>query len=297
MCGCGCGSDVGERETAKEVNCSTLFLLQERFVPTVAQDEQRNLRTTKHSSVLENFLMSNHKCLLPIIFAIIILSVLALPVFAVTYNPGVSVGQYVKYGNFAGVGQGFETFNDYGFLNLQVISVSGKEVTLLSTGEFKNGTALPGNDTTFVWNIETGTNNGTPSTQGPIIAANLNQGDAIPPPDTYAVNQSASRTYLGYSRTVNILNVEISTSDYNSTLTYVYDKLSGMILESSTQTTTQSEPQPVISSYSYSIIETNIFNATSTPFNFQLIQYPVFAIVLILVIVAIVILLLRKRKS
>ena len=107
------------------------------------------------------------------------------------------MGQYVKYGNFSGNGQGFEAFNDYGFLQLQVTSVVGKEVTLLSTGQFKNGTALPGNGTTEVWNIETGTEDGTPSTQGPIIAANLNQGDPIPPPDTYSVNQSESRTYLG----------------------------------------------------------------------------------------------------
>jgi len=76
----------------------------------------------------------NFKYLLIIIFATVILSALALPVFAVDYNPGVTSGQYVKYGNFIGSGQGFETFNDYGFLQLQVISVSGKDVTLLSTG-------------------------------------------------------------------------------------------------------------------------------------------------------------------
>ena len=241
--------------------------------------------------------MSNHKHLLLIIFAFIILSALALPVFAVTYNPGVNVGQYVKYGNFTGIGQGFETFNDYSFLQLQVTSVSDNEVTLLSTGQLKNGTTLPGNGTTTIWNIETGTADGIPTTQGPIIAANLNQGDAIPPPDTYSVNQTETRTYLGYDRIVNVLNVEINTSDYNSTLTYVYDKLSGMILESSTQILTQSEPTPVISNYSYNIIETNIFNATTTPVNFQLLQTLVFAVVVIFVIVAIVILLLRKRKS
>lgn len=161
-----------------------------------------------------------------------------MPAFAVDYNPGVAVGQYVKYGNFAGTGQGFEAFNDYSFLQLQVTNVSGKEVTLLSTGQFKNGTALPGNSTTTVWNIETGTEDGTPNTQGPIIAANLNQGDAIPPPGTYKVNATEDRTFLGVSRTVNILSITISTSDYNSTLSYVYDKSTGMLLESSTQTIT-----------------------------------------------------------
>ena len=240
--------------------------------------------------------MNNHKFLLSAIFVFVFLSALILPVFAVSYNPGVTVGQFIKYGNFSGNGQGFEAFNDYGFLQLQVTSVSGKQVTLLSTGQFKNGTALPGNGTTAIWDIETGTEDGTPSTQGPIIAANLNQGDPIPPSDTYSVNQSESRMYLGSSRTVNILNVEISTSDYNSSLTYVYDKLSGMLLESFTQTTTQSEPQPVTSSYSYSIIETNIFGSTPTPSvpEFPVLSLEVVVFVLIVVITALI--LVKRRK-
>ena len=240
--------------------------------------------------------MNNHKFLLSALFVFVFLSALILPVFAVSYNPGVTVGQFIKYGNFSGNGQGFEAFNDYGFLQLQVTSVSSKQVTLLSTGQFKNGTALPGNGTTAIWNIETGTEDGTPSTQGPIIAANLNQGDPIPPSDTYSVNQSESRMYLGSPRTVNILNVEISTSDYNSTLTYVYDKLSGMLLESFTQTTTQSEPQPVTSSYSYSIIETNIFGSTPTP---SVPEFPVLAlevVVFVLIVVITALILVKRRK-
>jgi hypothetical protein len=167
---------------------------------------------------------------------------------------------------------------------------------LFSTGQFKNGTALPGNGTTAVWNIETGTEDGTPSTQGPIIASNLNHGDSIPPLDTYYVNQSESRTYLGSNREVNILNVEINTSDYNSTLTYIYDKVSGMLLESFTQTTIQSEPQPVTSSYSYSIIDTNIFSSTPTP---SVSEFPVLAeeVVVFVLIIAVTGLILAKRRK
>jgi hypothetical protein len=198
--------------------------------------------------------------------AILIIALLAtfmLPVLAQTYNPGVTTGQYVKYGNFVGVGQGAEAFNDYAFLKLQVTDVSGKDVTLLSTSQFKNGTATAGNGTTSVWNVETGTQNGVPSTQGPIIAANLNQGDLIPPPNTYAVNRTESRTYLGADRIVNILEASLSTPSYNATLTYVYDKASGMLLESTTQTITQAEPEPVTTTISYSVIETNIFGSTN----------------------------------
>jgi hypothetical protein len=240
--------------------------------------------------------MTSFKVLTASLISTIILVSLVLPVLAIDYNPGVATGQYVKYGNFAGSGAGFEAFNDYDWLKLEVTSVSGKEVTLLSTSQFKNGTAVPGNGTTSVWNIETGTENGVSSTQGPIIAANLNKGDPIPPPNTYVVNQTESRTYLGVSRTVNVLSVEISTPDYNSTLTYVYDKASGMLLESSTQTTIASQPEPVVSSYSYSVIETNIFNSTTTPTNNLPIEYIITAVIVIAIVIVAVAVLLRRRK-
>jgi hypothetical protein len=242
--------------------------------------------------------VKNLNFLSSIILVTVILFALALPVFAVDYTPGVTVGQYIKYGNFSGNGQGFEAFNDYGFLKLQVTSVSGKQVTLLSTGQFKNGTSLPGNGTSSIWNIETGTEDGIPSTQGPIIAANLNQHDTIPPPDTFSVNQSESRTYLGTIRTVNILAVEINTSDYNSTLTYVYDKLSGLLIESFTQTMTQSEPQPVASSYSYSITETNIFGSTPNPSS-TVPEFPILTleiVVVVLMVVTLALILIKRKK-
>jgi hypothetical protein len=228
-----------------------------------------------------------------------LLAAFVLPVLALTYNPGVEIGQYVKYGNFVGVGQGVESFNDYDWLKLQVTDVSGKDVTLLSTSQFKNGTAIAGNDTTSVWNIETGTQDGVPSTQGPIIASNLNQGDPIPPSNTYVVNSTESRTYLGVSRTVNILDASLSTSDYNATLTYVYDKASGMLLESTTQTVTQADPQPVTTTISYSVIETNIFGSTSNP-SPSIPELPITAIGVIIVVVlmsAVAALILTKRRK
>jgi hypothetical protein len=202
---------------------------------------------------------------LTILLSAALLAAFVLPVLAVTYNPGVETGQYVKYGNFVGVGQGVESFNDYDWLKLQVTDVSGKDVTLLSTSQFKNATATAGNGTTSVWNIETGTQDGVPTTQGSIIASNLNIGDQIPPPNTYAVNRTESRTYLGVSRTVNVLDASLSTPSYNATLTYVYDKASGMLMESTTQTITQAQPQPVTTTISYSVIETNIFGSTINP--------------------------------
>jgi hypothetical protein len=222
---------------------------------------------------------------------------LILPVLAQTYNPGVTAGQYVKYGNFVGVGPGAEGFNDYAFLKLQVTDISGKSVTLLSTSQYKNGTAIIGNGTISVWNIETGTQDGVPNTQGPIIAANLNKGDPIPPPNTYVVNKTESQTYLGVSRTVNILDASITTPDYNATLTYFYDKASGILLESTTQTITQAEPQPVTTTISYRVIETNIFGPTNPSPSIPELPFTAVGAIFIIVLISVVILLfLVKRK-
>ena len=275
------------------------FPKQLRFAHIAVQEEPHNYLTQPQITILEKHVLSHLKFLLSLIVATVILGALALPVFAVQYNPGVTAGQYVKYGNFVGSGPGYEFFNDYGFLTLQVVSVSGNTVTLLSTSQYKNGTALPGNNTTDIWNLETGTDNGIPSTQGPIIAANLNQGEEIPPPNTYAVNQTVSKTYLGVVRSVNILDVTVSTPTYNSTLNYVYDKLSGMLLEASSSTTTEAEPSPITSTYSYSTIETNIFESTGqTPtvpeFSSKIIG---FTLATLLIIAASTIILLRKRTK
>lgn len=221
-----------------------------------------------------------------------------LPVLAVTYNLGVTTGQYVKYGNFVGSGPGAEDFNDYNYLKLEVTDASGKTVTLLSTGQFKNGTAITGNGTVSVWNIETGTQDNIPSTLGPIIGANLNQGDPIPPPNTYVLNRTESRTYLSTVRTVNILNAEISTPDYNTTLAYVYDKASGMLLESTTQTTVQGDPQPVTTAISYSVIETNIFSSSNpVPFMPDLLIIEIIAVAIVVLIGIIIAVALSKRRK
>jgi hypothetical protein len=207
----------------------------------------------------------NQKLFSSFTLATVLLVVSVSPVFAIQYSPGVTVSQYARYGNFVGSGVGYESFNDYGFLNYQVTSVSSNMVTFLSTGAYKNGTALPGNGTTDVWDLASGAKNGEPTTQGYVIAANLNQGNAIPPPNTYFVNQTVDRTYLGITRSVNILNLTVLTSDYNTTLNYVYDKQSGMVLESSSTSVTQSQPQVITSMFSYSIVATNIFGSTPSP--------------------------------
>jgi len=194
----------------------------------------------------------------------VLLSAFALPVFATNYNPGVTAGQYVKFGNFDSGGVG--PYDDYDWLKIAVESVSGKEVTILITGQLKNGNPTSNNGSTYIWNIEDGTVNGELGTKGPIIAANLNADDAIPPPSSYTVTKTENRIYLGTSRTVNILTITSTAPTYTDTLTYVYDRASGMLLEMS-EVAKSSEGTDSLE-YTYSIIETNIFasgSATPTP--------------------------------
>jgi hypothetical protein len=258
----------------------------QRFVQTAAQKEP-----PKETSNIPNF-----KIFTVFLSAFLLLEVFALPVFAIDYNVGVTKGQYVTYGNFVGEGPGVETFNDYNWSKLEVTAVSGKEVTLLSTGQYNNGAPIPGNGTIEVWNVEIGTESGVPSTQGPIIAANLNEGDSIPPPNTYSVNKTETRVYLGVSRSVNILAVTISTPDYSTSLTYVYDRSSGMLLESTVETT-QNQPESVTSTYSYSIIDTNLFESASTiPISSVLIIFVIAAIAIIIVLVVAVFVIRKKAK-
>ena len=226
----------------------------------------------------------------------LLLEVFSFPVFAIDYNAGVTKGQYVTYGNFVGEGPGVETFNDYNWSKLEVTNVSGKEITLLSTGQFKNGAAIPGNGTIEVWNVETGTESGVPNTQGPIIAANLTQGDPIPPPNTYMVNKTENRNYLGTSRSVNILAVTISTPDYSTSLTYVYDQASGMLLESTVETT-QTQPESVTSTYSYSIIETNLFESAPTNAISSVLIIFVITVIAIIIVLVVAVFVLRKKAK
>jgi hypothetical protein len=207
--------------------------------------------------------MINSKITLTLIATFFLLIALTAPVLAVVYAPGVSVGQYAKYGNFIGIGPGEETINNTDYVKQEITAVSGTQITLLTTGQLKDGTPTSGNGTTTIWNIEKGTLDGVPSLQGPIIAANLNQGDPIPPPNTYTVNKTETRTFLGTSRTVNILNPTITTPDYTTTFTFVYDQTSGILLQA-TSITIQNQTQPTPSEYSYIITQTNIFGGTQT---------------------------------
>ena len=205
------------------------------------------------------------------------------PALAVDYNPGVSVGQWVKYGVFE-VTTPADTIISPDWSMIEVVGVSGKQVTLRITGAYMNGTAIPIEDLTC--NIETGMVNGF---QRYIIATNLNQGDKILNTATSdVINKTETRTILGASRSVNILNFTNSYTGQGMTGNYIYDKTSGMQLGFEMEITIIESA--VTYKNSYTIIDTNIFEVEPIP------EFQSLMILLLFMTATLLVVIIKKRK-
>lgn len=231
------------------------------------------------------------------IIAPILLIVSTVTVSAVEYNPGVSVGHYIKYGNYS-VTPAEQIELDW--TKDEVILVSGNEVTMRFSGQLKNGTALPDSGGVGIYNIQVGTRNGTDYTYGIIIAGNLNEGDPIPPLSYgFIVNKTETRTYLGVSRPVNILETTYSDAGYDSHWLIVYDKVSGIMLEQEFERTDKT-PTPEIPYIRQvmSVSETNIFDNTNPNGSEVLsIEYAFVAVAVIVVVVVIAAAVFLRKRS
>lgn len=204
------------------------------------------------------------------------------PVSAVSYNPGVTVGQYVKYGNYWGVGDPdfVNSVTSMDWLKYEVVAVNGKEVTIASSSQLKSGNPAGGG--TAIYNVEAGTMstqyaNDSQYLNGPIIAGGLSEGDIIPPPGYLKVNRTMTIVYFNVSRTVNIVNS--TWSDPESTINYgsVYDQITGMMLEMQVESNrTGSDPRYV--KYGASVIETNISGSVIPEFQSALVLVGLFGL-------------------
>jgi len=225
---------------------------------------------------------SRLKIAFPLVCVLLTVALVA-PVWAAEYNPGVSVGQWIKYGDYV-VTTPAEAVISPDWSMMEVVGVSGKEVTLRITGAFMNGTAIPSSE--VICNIEVGRIN---EWQRYIIAANLNQGDKIlnlAVSDT--INKTETRTILGTSRSVNILNFTSSYAGQNIRATYIYDKASGMHLGLEMEITII-EPS-VTYTNSYSIIDTNIFEVQPIP------EFPSWIILPLFMIATLLAVIIQRRK-
>jgi len=212
------------------------------------------------------------------------------PILSADYNPGVTVGQYVKYGNITYTVNGSESQVSVNWTKLDVTSVSGKNVTILTTGQFKNGSPIPSNGSTSIYNIETGKLNASMDyTYGVIIAGNLSEGDAIPPLSYgFIVNKTETRTYFGVNRTVNILETTYSDSSYDNHWLLVYDKITGLMLESGLENTEKATH--TTTNTAYGVVETTISGSVIP----ELSSLPIFGTGALLTLVAI---LFQKRNQ
>ena len=222
------------------------------------------------------------KIAFPLVYVLLTVAFIS-PVFAVDYNPGVSVGQWIKYGDYL-VTTPAETVISPDWSMMEVIGVSGKEITLRITGAYMNGTALPSSE--IICNIEAG---GFNMWQRYIIAANLNQGDKILNiEETDTINKTETRTILGTSRSVNILNFTYSYAGQDTTFVYIYDKASGMNLGFEMETNIIE--QAVTYTNSYTIHDTNIFEVQPIP------EFPSWTLLVILLGTVTIIGIVYKRK-
>jgi len=226
------------------------------------------------------------KIAFPLACALLLAAFIA-PVSAATYNPGVSVGQWVKYGDYV-VTTPAETVISPDWSMIEVIGVSGKEVTLRLTGAYMNGTAIPSSE--IIANIETyRITEGMFEYQNYLLAANLNQGDkTLNVADAPTINKTETRTILGTSRSVNILNFTNSYPGQAMKSVIIYDKASGMSLGMEMEITII-EPA-VTYTNSYTIIDTNIFDCQPIPEFQSWMILPLFMTATLLVVI------LKKRK-
>jgi hypothetical protein len=173
--------------------------------------------------------------------------------------PGVYVGQYATYA----VTEVFGNNNSITSSQVQITSITDTNVYLNVSGQSTNGMLFSDGlslnlTSTSLWLLGSqystynfyAMNNGVLTKVasiakcdgywiprfGPIIGKNLNQGDALWNPtisngyiQNTLVNTTETRTYLGTSRSVNIVN--FLYTGYNETV--VYDQSSGMMLEMS----------------------------------------------------------------
>lgn len=233
----------------------------------------------------------------------IISVVLAAAAHATDYNVGVTVGQWVKYGNFVGTGTAVSSlFNQSDWMKLEVTTVSGKNVTLHMSGQYRNGTSAE--EMGSKCNIETGWMN-TSTTMGTygygyVIAKDLQANDLLPMPTTpMKVNETETRTYLGVSRTVAIVNITASVPEMMS-IKYVtiYDQASGMLLELDYMMT---YTMMISTSFhiGFSVTDTNIFGGTTAAGNWlqDNAMYIAAGVIVIVVVIAGAAFMMRRKKT
>jgi len=249
----------------------------------------------------------------PVSLAVLGLLVLTvLPASATTYTPGVKVGENVKYGNLnaswsstvSGTQkpQFITDIQNTNFLLLNIQSVIGANVTAKITWDFKNGTAE--RSQALTGNVLDGAGNLTSSNSNILflVAGGLTAGDKLQNiPNAPAFNSTTTRTYVGASRDVNLLNITESSSGGGFSFSFkgmaYFDKTTGVVLEESINISTTGSTGSTTTSASLTATDTSLWSATLFGLSPIIFYGIIGAIIAVIVIIAIAILMKRKKPA
>jgi hypothetical protein len=231
-----------------------------------------------------------------------------LPVAGATYTPGVSAGNYVKFGsvsetysstdpNMQTKPQASKDIDNTAFFRLDINSVSGSNVTSKSTQSYNNGTAPK--IMTMIEDVSTGASNSTMSFIPFLIAGGLGQGDKIvTTANAPTINQTLTRMYAGASRDTNSLTTTQSFGGNSFSFSIYWDKASGALVEVSTSSTSKSgstQQYTTTQTLHFTATETNIWSATIFGLS-PLIFYGIVGAIVAIIIIVAAIAMMRMRK-
>ena len=247
----------------------------------------------------------------PVSLAVLGLLVLTvLPASAATYTPGVRAGDNVKYSNLnaswsstvsgAQKPQFITDIQNTNFLLLNIQSVTGANVTAKITWDFKNGTAE--RSQTLVGNVQDGVGNLTSSSSSILllVAGRLAAGDKIQDiTNAPTFNSTTTRSYIGASREVNLLNVTQSSSGGGFSFSFhglaYFNKLTGAVLEESINISSTGSTGSTTTSASLTATETSLWSATLFGMS-PVVFYGIMGAVVAVIVIIAAVLLMKRRK-
>jgi hypothetical protein len=179
-------------------------------------------------------------------------------------------------------------YNNTSQYKVQIGLVSGVNVTSTHTWDFKNGTQIP---YLITIDIESGTpyylSGRAPPFEG-IVGANINVGSLLHPAgnDSVTINQTTTHNYAAGARDTTIdpvTNATVLVPIGNEDVTYSIDKSTGILVEQ--KTTIESLTPKQTATITWTLKETNLWDASPPTNTFYLIIAAVIAVIIILAVV------------
>ena len=230
--------------------------------------------------------------LLGIVFTVLVSTV---PTSFGAYTVGVKAGDWVKYqGNASGIEpEEFLDLSQMEWMKGEVLSVSGTTITVQMTAHYKNGSDAVQK---LVGDVASASGNLTFM----IMPAGSKEGDALPlamfdlGQVGLSINDTVTRTYMGVSRSVNVLSISVSEDAVSLEVGAYWDQATGVLMELSMQVSAMDQSMQM----SIEAIETNMWSAggfLGGDLSSNLI-YIVGIIATVIAVVAVAIVLFVRRK-